>query len=278
MKYKPAEILKFDTFSDKCKATHYNDEGSGAIGKSVMNPKLCKVQRSSKGEKVFKWIEISPLQMDHCVGKTPQEQMKCGHAPPRYHISARAVGHLIKDTDWTSNGQSTWAGDDGWYDVKLPWSFPWYGKAQDTITVGTNGILTFGTAQYIYGGSEPVPCHGTQECSDGTSAGIGVDGVIAIMWTDLDPTATTADPQHQCGTTGCHGGGNVYYKIEKDRFIVEYAAVQSWSWDNQYNLPDPGQTFEAVLYRNGDVMMQYLDTYCHHCSVRGPLHHPILSF
>jgi len=86
------------------------------------------------------------------------------------------------------------------------------------------------------------------------------------MWTDLDPTKTTPDPQHQCGPTGCHGGGAVYYQITDSYMIIEYAAVESWSWKNQYDLPDPGQTFEVVLYRNGDVLMQYLDTYCEHCS------------
>ena len=40
---------------------------------------------------------------------------------------------------------------------------------------------------------------------------------------------------------------------------IEYAAVQSWSWNNQYNLPDPGQTFEAILWDGGDVLFQYLD-------------------
>ena len=114
------------------------------------------------------------------------------------------------------------------------------------------------------------------------STGIGMDGVIAVFWTDLDPGKVTDCPQtHHCG-----GGGNVYYKTERDRLvraaacalvrfallsvcdwcgcwcraqIIEYAAVQSWSWNNQYNLPDPGQTFEAVLWDNGDVLFQYLD-------------------
>ena len=44
---------------------------------------------------------------------------------------------------------------------------------------------------------------------------------------------------------------------------IEYAAVQSWSWNNQYNLPDPGQTFEAVLWDGGDVLFQYLDMLVH---------------
>ena len=54
--------------------------------------------------------------------------------------------------------------------------------------------------------------------------------------------------------------------------IIEYAAVQSWSWNNQYNLPDPGQTFEAVLWDNGDVLFQYLDMCAPH-----PLSLPALS-
>lgn len=115
-----------------------------------------------------------------------------------------------------------------------------------------------------------------------------MDGVIAVFWTDLDPGKVTDCPQtHHCG-----GGGNVYYKKDPDHLVrtmgafvshhiracwtpqlilthsvhaphcaqtIEYAAVQSWSWNNQYNLPDPGQTFQAILWDGGDVLFQYLD-------------------
>ena len=43
----------------------------------------------------------------------------------------------------------------------------------------------------MFGGSEPVPCHGRESCTDGHSHGIGMDGVIAVFWTDLDPAAIT---------------------------------------------------------------------------------------
>ena len=53
-----------------------------------------------------------------------------------------------------------------------------------------------------------------------------MDGVIAIFWTDLDPGKETNCPQsHHCA-----GGGNVYYQVNADNMVVEYAAVQSWSW------------------------------------------------
>ena len=152
--YNKADKVRFDAFKNECKATHRNDEGDGSIGKNVLDPKLCHIKRSAAHEHKFEWIEISPLQMDHCIGKTPQEQVKCGHAPPRKNVKKSDVGTLVRTRDWTSNGQTTWQGDDGWFDVKLPWGFMWYGKSEHTITIGTNGILTFGTPQYIYGGSE----------------------------------------------------------------------------------------------------------------------------
>ena len=46
--------------------------------------------------------------------------------------------------------------DDGWYHVTLPFDFNWFGATERIITIGTNGVLTFGTAQLPYGSSEPV--------------------------------------------------------------------------------------------------------------------------
>ena len=68
---------------------------------------------------------------------------------------------------------------------------------------------------YRFGGSEPVPCHAQSICSDGVSHGTGMDGVIAILWTDLDPAATTDCPQ----TNQCTGGGNVYYQVNADHMV-----------------------------------------------------------
>jgi len=230
--YRHNQKTRFDSFKKQCKATHYDDQGNGDTGKNVLDPKLCQIKRSAAHNVKFNWVEISPHEMSDCVKATPQEQLKCPPPPPRTGITSKDIGIRIKDTDWTSNGQTTWQGDDGWFDVKLPWGFMYYGHGERTITIGTNGIITFGTPQYIYGGSEPVPCHGSSRCSDGKSHGIGVDGVIAVLWTDLDPTTNTPDAQNQCGNRDhmCHGGGDVYYKISDNEVIVEYAKVQSWSW------------------------------------------------
>ena len=48
-----------------------------------------------------------------------------------------------------------------------------------------------------------------------SATGIGMDGVIAVFWTDLDPGKVTDCPQtHHCG-----GGGNVYYKKDADHLV-----------------------------------------------------------
>ena len=176
----------FDAFNTECDATFHNDQGDNSIGNNVLDPTLCAVDKKH----TFAWVEISPLQMDHCIGATPEEQAACGVAPPRTGITPTDVGTLIGFNDWTSGGRNTWAADDGWcarrvspnsllriltfghsvpfrYDVQLDWGFTWYGREEHTITIGTNGVLSFGTPQYMYGGSEPVPCHGHSACSDG---------------------------------------------------------------------------------------------------------------
>ena len=136
----------FNAFDHQCSSTHYNDEGTGDTGKSVLDPdSVCKINK----EYTFEWIEISPLQQDNCIGATPAEQSACGTPPPRTGITKADIGTHIGDKMWTSGGQNTWASDDGWYDVDLPWDFRWYGRNENTITIGTNGVLTFGTPQYM---------------------------------------------------------------------------------------------------------------------------------
>lgn len=113
--------VQFNSFDAQCKSTHFDDEGGGSTGNSVLDPTLCHVQRSSDGDPlaVFNWIEISPLEMSECVGSTPAETLSLCNADnnkpsQRQGITASDIGTRILPTDWTSNGQNTWAGDDGW--------------------------------------------------------------------------------------------------------------------------------------------------------------------
>ena len=102
--------VRFDSFNTECDATFHNDEGDNSIGNNVLDPTLCTVDKKH----TFAWVEISPLQMNHCIGATPEEQAACGAAPPRTGITTADVGTLIGFNDWTSGGRNNWAADDGW--------------------------------------------------------------------------------------------------------------------------------------------------------------------
>ena len=99
-----------------------------------------------------------------------------------------------KITDWEQNN------DDGWKHIDLPFDFPWYGKVETTITIGTNGVITFGDGQLPNGGSEPVPSgadgeqvRGRDIADDGT--GGLIDGLIAVFWADINPATATQNTE-----------------------------------------------------------------------------------
>ena len=161
-------------------------------------------------------------------------------------------------TDWTQNA------DDGWYHIDLGFPFTWFGDVQHTATVSTNGFLTFGTQGLRNGATEPVPCHwdaspssdiaavgcidpNTGESNDYGSGhnGVGVDGVIAVYWSDMTTDA---------------GKGRVFYQtvqasnpamVAWNKLIVQWDAVEIW------NAPNSPNTFEVILFGDGTVTMQY---------------------
>ena len=49
------------------------------------------------------------------------------------------AGTRIDNGMWEQNN------DDGWYHVTLPFDFNWFGTTERIITIGTNGVLSFGT-------------------------------------------------------------------------------------------------------------------------------------
>eukprot|EP01051_Picozoa_sp_SAG22_P013791 SAG22_NODE_1587_length_4052_cov_14.409562_2_plen_572_part_00 len=171
----------------------------------------------------------------------------CAVRPPAYAISRAPVydwvditssGTLIANSDWTSGGTNSWADDDGWLEVALPFDFPFNGNTAsgNTMSIGTNGYLTFGTGHFPYGNSYELP-HVT------TLGGVAVDGMLAVLWTDLNP---------QASPDGC----GVWYQVEDTRVIVSYLCVPYWTGNNA---PDPNNSFQVILYPDGTIHMNYLD-------------------
>eukprot|EP01052_Picozoa_sp_SAG31_P009528 SAG31_NODE_502_length_14826_cov_5.474299_8_plen_824_part_00 len=148
------------------------------------------------------------------------------------------TGTPIRRDQWTCGGCDHPA-DDGWFEIQLDRDDParifrWFGISENILTIGTNGVLTFGAAQFQYGSSEPAPCAGTDRCPGG-GGGLGVDGALAVLWCDLN--VATA--------------GAVYYEISNSATIVEWFEVPYFGHDDTQN------TFEAILSFDGNVRLLY---------------------
>jgi hypothetical protein len=98
-------------------------------------------------------------------------------------------------------------------ELTLPFAFPWYGDSEATITVGVDGLVTFGAAPLPTSGiSEPLPCVGACEetdYNDDDETIRGVDGMLAPFWADLD-----------LGESGA-----VYVQAFADSVVVQWDAV-----------------------------------------------------
>jgi hypothetical protein len=166
-------------------------------------------------------------------GTAPAKEISAHGCPADYAVDSyfmdiSTTGTVV--TDWVQTGD--WAAsDEGWYEVTLPFAFPWYGQTESTVHIGTNGYLTFGSAHSESGESEPFP-----GSPDGP-----VDGVIGVFWADLNP--------------GAHEDGAVYFQLDTFFAVFQWNAVRFYTDNN-----DPASnTFEAILYADGGVRLCYGD-------------------
>eukprot|EP01051_Picozoa_sp_SAG22_P008552 SAG22_NODE_658_length_8076_cov_4.575279_3_plen_989_part_00 len=203
------------------------------------------------------------------------------------------TGVVIADAEWTNPANDNgWPDDDGYFDVQLPFSFMWFGIPEDMISIGTNGLITFGGAHLRNGASEPIPCinfceRGQNYGSHASHHAFGVDGVIAPMWSDLNPCAGTGGDANICGGNG--GGGMVMYQTYADSVVVQWEQVRNYvspgfamepggvalgldqvfpgcaDSDNYWTPACPASqdptssTFQAVMFSDGGVTFSYKD-------------------
>ncbi len=115
----------------------------------------------------------------------------------------------------------------------LGFSFPFYGATTDSISICSNGtILLQSLSTYLGLSNYSLPYTSTPA------------GFIAVMWDDLNPAASGADDIYFQSFASCpdgYGGA---------------CAVVEW-----HNVPRYGDTvlmtFEAILYDNGNIKLQY---------------------
>ncbi|MEM1054397.1 MAG: reprolysin-like metallopeptidase [Bacteroidota bacterium] len=147
-----------------------------------------------------------------------------------FRDSDEADGPAVNFQDISGSGSAvTWtaassfpAADEGYADIALPFSFPFYGNARTSVRVFSNGFLTFDAV------TGDTYTNGTIPASAAPNA------VIAPFWDDLDASNAAV----YTGT------------LPDGRFVVQYDDVP------RYNTSQ-GLTFQVILSPSGGIEVQY---------------------
>jgi subtilisin family serine protease len=140
----------------------------------------------------------------------------------RWIDSNEPGGPTFDWVDIAGSGTAVPLGDDASTTVPLPFAFSFYGADYTDVRIVSNGFLAFGGTSNAFSNA-PIP----------TAA--EPNNIIAPYWDDLNPAA----------------GGMIYYQDMGDgRFVVQYDAVPFFGTTTP-------NTFQAVLYQNGQVLYQY---------------------
>jgi len=138
------------------------------------------------------------------------------------------------ELDTTLGGAGTWSTasdeDDGQQgNIPMSFDFPFYGTNRNSLTIGSNGTVYF--SNYYLGT--------TNVClpNNHSYAALGDTSLIALFWDDLNPG----------------NGGDIYYQDFGTYFVVEYSNVVEFASSD-------GDSWEVILYDNGNVRMQYKET------------------
>ena len=151
-----------------------------------------------------------------------------------------AFGHMWTDSDETGGPVLDWVdistvgteittfSDDGFVGpLDIGFAFPMYDSVYSTLYVGSNGMLTFD--------------EGATSLSNAQLPSTGVtSAMIAMYWNDLDPPEA----------------GHVwyYYDAATQRFIITFEDIRHY----EYPSGTGSLTFQAILYPNGRIRLQYL--------------------
>jgi len=139
------------------------------------------------------------------------------------------------EIDPAHGGSGTYltSGDDSLFTFTLPFTFKFYGEEVETVTVSTNGWLSFANTKQFSPRNWPIP------------SPFGPPNLVAPFWDELIDT----------------GGGAVYgfYDEANHRYIVEWSRVRNKRVDSletfEVILLDPA--FKSTPTGDGEILFQY---------------------
>ncbi len=136
-------------------------------------------------------------------------------------------GPPVNWIDISGDGTPVYLNDDDYAGpISIGFSFPFYENNYSSLYIGSNGVLTFGSGNTTVNNTNiPNPS--------------SPNNFIAMYWDDLNPGS----------------GGNIYYYRDtaNNRFIVSFVGVPFYYWFGGTG----STTFEAVLYPDGDIELNY---------------------
>ena len=137
--------------------------------------------------------------------------------------SKQPNGAIYNWVDISAVGSELDLDDDESASVALPFDFNFYGEANDTINISSNGYLTFDD-------------NGTEYYNNEITNSYNVSNLIAPFWDDLNP--------------GYSGMVYHHYDAEQNRFIVQYQNIARYEVENAL-------TFQTILNADGSIVYQY---------------------
>jgi hypothetical protein len=137
-----------------------------------------------------------------------------------------AISYEWNDISADTNAVAYTLFDDDAELVVLPFQFPFYGVDQDSIYVGSNGIIGIGASQTTFSNAA-IPTSGTP------------DNFLAPFWEDLNPSV----------------GGTVHSLID----AIGGTVTLQWTGIFHYGTTTLPYTFQAVLSSNGSIRYNYQD-------------------
>ncbi len=142
--------------------------------------------------------------------------------------STAPCGPTFSWIDITSSGQAHYLSDDASTWVSIGGTFPFYGNAYNSLYIGSNGQLVFGTSSGAnWPGGNTIP------------STFAPNNAIYAFWDDLNPASGSQ--------------GTIYTQlVDGHLFVIEYDQVQHYPSGNP-------ETFEVILdLDSGAIRLQYL--------------------